>query len=50
MSSHTVWITLTIGLVFVGTLPADLKEVMAELNLERRSKLALEPRPTTLTR
>jgi hypothetical protein len=42
MSTRTVWITLAVGLVFAGILTAGLKEVMAEPNLERRSRLALE--------
>jgi hypothetical protein len=42
MASRTLWAALAIGLVFAGTLAAGLKEVLAEPNLERRSKLALE--------
>jgi hypothetical protein len=33
---------LIVGVVFTGTLSADLQKAMAESNLEKRSKLALE--------
>ncbi len=42
MASETLWAALAVGLAFAGTLPAGLKEVLAEPNLEKRSKLALD--------
>jgi hypothetical protein len=42
MASRTLWTALSIGLIFAAALPASLKEVLAEPNLERRSKLALD--------
>jgi hypothetical protein len=42
MATRTLWAALAVGLAFTATLPAGLKEVLAEPNLERRSKLALD--------
>jgi hypothetical protein len=42
MATQTLWAALVVGMAFAATLPADLKEVLAEPNLERRSKLALD--------
>jgi hypothetical protein len=42
MGTRTAWAALAMGLAFAGALPAGLKEVLAEPNLERRSKLAMD--------
>jgi hypothetical protein len=42
MATQTLWAALVVGLAFAAALPADMKEVLAEPNLERRSKLALD--------
>jgi hypothetical protein len=42
MATRTLWAALAVGLAFTATLPDGLKEVLAEPNLERRSKLALD--------
>jgi len=42
MALQSVWTALVVGLAFSAVVPAGLKEVLAEPNLERRSKLALD--------
>jgi len=42
MGWRTLWMVLAMALLFAAALPASLKDVMAEPNLERRAKLALE--------
>jgi hypothetical protein len=42
MVTQNLWAALAVGLAFAAALPADMKEVLAEPNLERRSKLALD--------
>jgi hypothetical protein len=41
MATRSFW-TTALGLVFVVALPAGIKDVLAEPNLDKRSKLALE--------
>ncbi|HTX36135.1 MAG TPA: hypothetical protein VME43_13990 [Bryobacteraceae bacterium] len=42
MATRTLWTAVAVGLVVAAALPAGLKEVLAEPNLDKRSKLALE--------
>ncbi len=42
MGGRTAWMALAVGLMVASAPAAGLKDVMAEPNLEKRSKLALE--------
>jgi len=42
MPAHTLCTAMAVALAFAAALPASLKDVLAEPNLERRSKLALD--------
>lgn len=42
MATRILWTAVALGLVVAAALPAGLKEVLAEPNLDKRSKLALE--------
>lgn len=42
MATQTLWAPLVAGLVLVAGLPASIKDVISEPNLEKRSRLALD--------
>jgi hypothetical protein len=42
MACQTAWRATVLGLLLAAALPAGIKEVLAEPNLEKRSKLALD--------
>jgi hypothetical protein len=42
MASQTAYRAMVVGLLLAAALPAGIKEVLAEPNLEKRSKLALD--------
>jgi len=42
MAIRNLWMAAAVGLLIATALPAGLKEVLAEPNLDKRSKLAME--------
>ena len=42
MVTRAIWASVVLGALFAATLPAGIKEVLAEPNLEKRARLALD--------
>lgn len=47
MATRAPWAALALGVAFAAALPAGIKEVLAEPNLEKRAKLALDNAETS---